>query len=254
MRGASTSTRRPRRSATQQPRLAHKRLSPASRESRLEPRRCRASGPSSPKTAPAPTAAEGLKSTSCSGGWCRPPTVHSQFLAKSTCRCPSRQAIVVTGSGRGRRGRRRAATRPAPTAGGSWPGRSDQAPGAGSHRYSWSVSGPSPVLGPAAPLPGGSPARPARPRMPGRSHAHGRAGRAAPRGGRSDGLHVGSLGSQSPRMPGSRGQGLAAGLGAAGRGPAVGRHHHPAEVLSQIASPFAADPRPAVSEALDHAA
>jgi hypothetical protein len=28
----------------------------------------------------------------------------------------------------------------------------------------------------------------------------------------------------------------------------------PAEVLSQIASPFAADPRPAVSEALDHAA
>jgi hypothetical protein len=27
----------------------------------------------------------------------------------------------------------------------------------------------------------------------------------------------------------------------------------PAEVLSQIASPFAADPRPAVSEALNHA-
>jgi len=34
----------------------------------------------------------------------------------------------------------------------------------------------------------------------------------------------------------------------------VGRHHHPAEVLSQIDSPFTADPRPAVSEALDHAA
>jgi len=40
----------------------------------------------------------------------------------------------------------------------------------------------------------------------------------------------------------------------AGRRPAVGRHHHPAEVLSQIGSPFTADPRPAVSEALDHAA
>jgi hypothetical protein len=66
--------------------------------------------------------------------------------------------------------------------------RIDQAPGAGSHRYSSSVSGPSPFLGAAAPPPGGSPARPARPGVPGRSRGHGRAGRAARRGGRSDGL------------------------------------------------------------------
>jgi hypothetical protein len=47
------------------------------------------------------TAAEGLKSTSSAGGRRRSPKVHSQRPAKSECRCPSLQAIVVTGVGSG---------------------------------------------------------------------------------------------------------------------------------------------------------
>ena len=44
--------------------------------------------------------ADGVKSTSRSGAR-RSPNVHSQVPAKSRCRCPSRQAIVVTGVGSG---------------------------------------------------------------------------------------------------------------------------------------------------------
>ena len=103
---------------------------------------------------PSATAAKGLKSTSSSGGRRRWPKVHSQRPATSACRCPSRQAIVVTGVGSGRRWRCRAATDPAPTAWGSWPGR-----GGGSTRRQapaptgtpGRVAARRPLLAPAAP-------------------------------------------------------------------------------------------------------